>query len=143
MQEDPVREFVQAWFDDLSRHAPVDRMLPRLSADSLEMHFPERALYGHADFEDWYAVVGEAFADQGHTLEALSTETRGDLVDLVLTVVWSATQTSDNTRSAFRVNQNWRLRKGPGDQLRIVTYRVGELTPISLAEAAGARADAR
>jgi len=130
MEDQSVANFAQEWFDELSHHEPVERLLTRISDIGLEMVFPERTLYGHADFADWYEGVGKAFTDQSHTVEKLRADHRGDLVDVAVTVVWSATQTADGTRSAFRVNQTWQLRKELGQRLRIVKYRVGTLEPI-------------
>lgn len=135
MTDDVTEAFAVDWFDRLSRHEPVERMLPLLVRGGLEMAFPERTLRDHADFSDWYEVVGRPFTDQRHTLERFTSSTHGDLVDVELTVLWTATQTSDGTRSAYRVDQRWQLLKGPGEQLRIQTYHVGALTPIPLAEA--------
>ncbi|GAA0691418.1 hypothetical protein GCM10010193_52360 [Kitasatospora atroaurantiaca] len=130
MEDESVANFAQEWFDELSHHEPVERLLARIAETDLEMAFPERTLYSHADFADWYEAVGKAFADQSHTVEKLRADHRGDLVDVAVTVVWSATQTADGTRSAFRVNQSWQLRKEPGQRLRIVKYRVGTLDRV-------------
>ncbi|MFD0392266.1 hypothetical protein ACFQ3Z_03650 [Streptomyces nogalater] len=129
MQQKNVEDFVQEWFDELSRHEPVERLLPKIIDTNLEMAFPERTLRSHADFADWYGVVGKAFEDQSHVVEKLDYETRGDTVDVALTVVWTATTTEDGKRSAFRVNQEW-LRRDPGSRLRISWYRVGDMTPV-------------
>ncbi|MFI9276208.1 hypothetical protein ACIGXM_36870 [Kitasatospora sp. NPDC052896] len=125
-----MKRFAQEWFDDLSTHEPVDRLLARVADTDLEMVFPERTLRSHADFVDWYAVVGEAFTDQTHRIEAFRSESHGDRVEVTVTVVWTATLTSDGTRSAFRVNQTWQLRTTPGGRPRIVKYQVGELRPV-------------
>ncbi|GHJ39493.1 hypothetical protein [Streptomyces sp. TS71-3] len=130
MQQKNVENFVQEWFDELSRHEPVERLLPKIIDNNLEMAFPERTLRSHVDFTDWYGVVGKAFEDQSHVVEKLDYETRGDTVDVALTVVWTATTTEDGKRSAFRVNQEWRLRRDPGSRLRISWYRVGDMTPV-------------
>ncbi|MBR7830513.1 nuclear transport factor 2 family protein [Actinospica sp. MGRD01-02] len=135
MTDDLSEAFAVDWFDRLNRHDPVDLMLPRLARDGLEMAFPERTLRGHDDFAEWYEAVGRAYTDQRHTLERFRSETRGPYVDLDLTVLWTATQTADGARDAYRIDQTWRLIKGPGEQLRILTYRVGALRPIPLAEA--------
>ncbi|MCA1216889.1 nuclear transport factor 2 family protein [Streptomyces sp. 8L] len=134
-----ITRFVYEWFDDLSAHEPVDRMLPRLRDDGLEMVFPERTLRGYDDFLDWYEGVGKAFADQTHTVEEVRCEQRGDLIELAITVVWTATDTADRTRSSFRAHQTWRLRRDDDGGLRIVTYRVDDLSPLSTTGAEDAR----
>lgn len=132
MESDVVREFCQKWFDDLSNRAPVQQLLPRLATQGLEIAFPERTLFHHNDFVDWYAAVGDQFTDQEHVLERLDVEDHGSVLDLDLTVVWKATHLQDGSRTAFRIDQRWTLRKGPGDELRILTYRVGTLNPIDV-----------
>jgi hypothetical protein len=135
MESSVVRQFCQKWFDDLSNHLPVEEMLPRLAPQGLEMAFPERTLVSVSDFVDWYAAVGDLFTDQEHVLQRLDIDDHGSLLDLDLTVIWKATHLQDGTRTVFRIDQRWTLRKGPGDGLRILTYRVGELTPVQEAAA--------
>lgn len=137
MEYSTVREFVQKWFDDLSNRAPIQGMLPRLAARGLDMAFPERTLYSHDDFVDWYAAVGDLFTDQEHVLERLDVEDRGTVLDLDLTVIWKATHLQDGSRTVFRIDQQWQLQKGPGDQLRILKYRVGTLSPVDTESTAG------
>ncbi|GAA2739009.1 MULTISPECIES: nuclear transport factor 2 family protein [Kitasatospora] len=130
-QNPEIREFAQNWFDLLSRHDPVAELLPLVVDEGLDMAFPERTLRSHADFRDWYAVVGEAFADQSHTLEAFSATEADGRVDIELAVVWAAKHVEDGVRRAFRVEQSWQLARTPGTgALRIARYRVGTLTPV-------------
>lgn len=137
MEYGTVREFSQKWFDDLSNRAPVGDMLPRLATRDLEMAFPERTSYGHDDFVDWYTTVGDLFSDQEHVIERLEVEDSGTVLDLDLTVVWKATHLKDGSRTVFRIDQRWQLQKGPGEQLRILKYRVGTLRPVDAEGAAG------
>ena len=119
--------FAQTWFDLLSEHAPVEKLLPYVADEGLEMEFPERTLRSHADFVDWYGAVGEAFAEQSHVLDELSPHEVG----VELTVVWRALQVADGTRLAMRVNQEWQLeRTTAAPERRIVTYRVVDMTPL-------------
>ncbi|MFC0547846.1 nuclear transport factor 2 family protein [Kutzneria chonburiensis] len=124
-----VATFVQQWYDLLSDHEPVERLLPMVADDGLEMAFPERTLRGHADFRDWYVAVGEAFSDQTHTVELLSSTDNGDTIDIAVTVVWEATNNADDSRSKFRVNQTWQLVKTATGPV-ISTYAVGDLVAI-------------
>ncbi|WP_328537685.1 nuclear transport factor 2 family protein [Streptomyces sp. NBC_00344] len=129
--EKELADFVQEWFDRMSRHDPVGEMLPFVADSDLEMAFPERTLRSHDDFRDWYAVVGEAFADQTHVVEKAVGRAEGDGVAVDVTVVWTAKSVADGTVSSFRVQQKWRLAY-PSDTGRpvIVSYLVGDLTPI-------------
>ncbi|MEV7418440.1 hypothetical protein [Streptomyces sp. NPDC089919] len=127
--------FAQEWFDKLSRHDPVEEMLPFVADAGLDMAFPERTLRSHADFRDWYAVVGEAFADQSHDIERLEFRPAADdveAVDVAVTVVWRAKNTADGSLTAVRVDQQWRLAMRPGAVLPVITtYRVGDFTPVA------------
>ncbi|MYW67495.1 hypothetical protein GTY65_26005 [Streptomyces sp. SID8379] len=123
-------EFVQHWYDILSSHEPVEELLPHVIDDGLEMAFPERTLHGHADFRDWYAAVGEAFGPQSHIVEKLRTNEHDGLVDIEVTVVWTAKNLSDGSVSALRIEQTWQLVRDAADgSLRIGTYHVGDLNP--------------
>jgi hypothetical protein len=122
-----TESFVHEWFDLLSTHAPVERLLPMVSGDDLEMVFPERTLRSHADFRDWYRVVGLTYADQEHLLEELTTAPSACGADLSVTVVWKAKQKSDGTQVAVRVHQRWHLATSETGQPVITKYRVGAL----------------
>lgn len=123
-------EFVQQWFDLLSAHEPVEKLLPLVSEQDLEMIFPMDVLRNHEDFRRWYKTIGEDNRDQSHTVERLETRRQGDTVNIDLTVLWQTTQTSDNVAHRFRVRQQWRLRELPDGRLVIVSYQVGELVPV-------------
>ncbi|MGF1431495.1 nuclear transport factor 2 family protein [Kitasatospora sp. LaBMicrA B282] len=130
-QGSEIREFAQQWFDLLSRHDPVEDLLPLVVDEGLEMAFPERTLRSHADFRDWYTVVGEAFDDQSHVLEQFTAREQDGRVDIELTVVWAAKHLAEGTRAAFRVQQSWQLTREPATgALRISHYQVGTLTPV-------------
>jgi hypothetical protein len=123
--------FVGRWFDLLSEHAPVDRLLSMASATDLEMVFPERTLRSHRDFRDWYATVGDTFTDQGHVVKELDARDGADRTDITLTVVWTATRRSDGARLAYRVNQSWQLLASPDTGAPVITrYRVLSLEGI-------------
>jgi hypothetical protein len=126
-----IAEFVQRWYDLLSEHAPVEELLPFVADKGLVMAFPERTLYGHADFLDWYTAVGGAYTDQSHTVEEVTSHEDGTRIDVDVTVVWTAKSTADGTVSSFRINQKWQLeRSTPGARPLIVDYRVGEPAAI-------------
>lgn len=122
-------EFVQQWFDLLSKHERVESLLSLVSEQELEMVFPPDVLRSHEDFRPWYKAVGEANRDQSHTVERLETQRHGDTVDVQVTVVWQTTQTADDVTIRRRAQQRWRLRELPGGRLVIVNYQVGELVP--------------
>ncbi|MGW4384623.1 nuclear transport factor 2 family protein [Kitasatospora sp. NPDC004531] len=126
-----IREFAQNWFDLLSRHDPVEDLLPLVVDEGLDMAFPERTLRSHADFRDWYTVVGEAFSDQSHTLEKFAAIETDGRVDIELIVIWAAKHLAEGVRAAFRIEQLWQLVRDPATgALRISRYRVGALTPV-------------
>lgn len=123
--------FVGRWFELLSEHAPVDQLLSMTSATDLEMAFPERTLRSHSDFRDWYATVGDTFTDQEHVVKELDARDDADRTDITLTVVWAATQLSDGSRRAYRVNQAWQLLTSPETGTPVITrYRVLSLEQV-------------
>lgn len=126
---DTIRAFVQEWFRLLSTHQPVDLLLAHLADEGLEMVFPERTLRGHDDFRDWYAAVGAAYQDQDHVLERFHGHVDGDRTSVQLTVLWTATQKSDNAKLAFRADQEWLISTADTGRPVIVTYRVRDMLP--------------
>ena len=131
ISQSEIDSFIQIWFQGLDEHIAVERMLPLIAEEGLEMVFPEQTLRSHADFRSWYAMVGESFTDQDHAVEEISSRPKGDGVALDVIVVWRAVHKSDGEGLAMRANQSWLLDRSPetGD-LRIVTYHVHSLDPI-------------
>lgn len=126
-----LRAFAQEWFDALSYRAPVDQLLDFVVDEGLVMVFPERTLRSHADVKDWYAVVGELYGDQSHTIESFTVSPSTQGTEIKVTVVWRARQLTDGERIAVRVNQIWQLTApDAAGRSRILDYRVGALTPI-------------
>lgn len=120
-----TESFVHEWFDLLSAHAPVEKLLPMVSGGELEMVFPERTLRSHDDFRDWYRVVGLTYADQDHVVEGVDVAPSSDGADLSVTVVWSAKQLSDGSQVRVRVHQDWHLMTSDTGRPVITKYRVG------------------
>lgn len=129
--DDVAGGFVGRWFGLLNEHAPVEQLLSMTSATDLEMVFPERTLRSHSDFRDWYATVGKTFTDQDHVVKELDARDEADRTDITLTVVWTATQLSDGSRQAFRINQSWQLVPSPETGTPVITrYRVLSLEGV-------------
>jgi ketosteroid isomerase-like protein len=118
-----IRSFVQEWFDLLSDHAPVERLLPFAADDGLRMAFPESTLRSHDDFRDWYDAVGRAYGEQSHEVEHLRTSPCEGGAECAVTVLWRAAQV-DGPPVAVRVEQNWRLNRLPEGGWRIAAYEV-------------------
>ena len=127
--EREIRSFAQEWFDLLSAHEPAERLLAFVADDGLEMAFPERTLYSHADCRDWYRNVGLAFSAQTHDIERLVAVEDAAGADVSVTVVWRAVQT-DGPPVAVRVDQRWRLVRHPDAGWQIVGYQVGEMQDL-------------
>jgi hypothetical protein len=131
LSNEQIRKFVQTWFDQLSEHVSVECLVPMVSANDLEMVFPERTIHSHAEFRDWYKGVGTAFANQQHILERLDTVLINDGAELNLTVVWKATRVEDGADIAARATQTWVLETSPEfDTPVIVRYHVRSLEPL-------------
>lgn len=120
--------FVQDWFDLLSAHAPIEQLLPFISPGELLMEFPEKTLRSHSDVRDWYVGVGGSYTDQDHVVENVDAAPAG--TDLAVRVVWRATQTSDGTELALRVNQTWRVERPATGRPVIVEYHVLNLSNL-------------
>lgn len=131
-----IDSFVRTWFQGLNEHIDVERMLPLVADDGLEMVFPEQTLRSHADFRAWYAAVGHAFTDQDHDVEAVTSRAQEDGTTLDVTVVWRAVQTADGASLAMRAQQTWFLDRAPATGApRIVTYRVHSLDDMERSNA--------
>ncbi|WIM92816.1 putative quinol monooxygenase [Actinoplanes oblitus] len=134
-RDDEVRDFARDWFDRLSRHEPVERLLPLLSDHDLEMVFPDATMTNEDEFRGWYRTVGEQFADQSHDLESIQVRPVPASADVTcdVVVVWRARQTADDQRIAARARQSWRLSRSPrtGGPV-IVSYRVLALDDLAV-----------
>lgn len=126
--------FVQDWFDLLSAHAPIERLLRFVSPGELLMEFPERTLRSHSDVRDWYVGVGGSYTDQDHVVENVDVVQSADAAragtGLAVRVVWRATQISDGAELALRVNQTWRVDHSATGRPVIVEYRVLDLSDL-------------
>jgi quinol monooxygenase YgiN len=129
-----VREFVTGWFDSITRAAPVEELLARLTPHGLDMAFPEARLRSADDVRNWYADVNAAFQDHEHDLERLdvSWDAEAAVTDLDLAVIWKATSRADGSRFAFRGLQSWRIRRSfTTGRLEIVQYLVRSLDQLT------------
>jgi hypothetical protein len=129
-----IDDFVTSWFSLLSAHAPVDDLIPFLCATNLEMHFPEKTLRSLDDFRTWYAAVGNAYTDQHHDLQQLDVQTDrhdGDLLDLGIVVVWTASTVGDGSHIAKRATQTWTVaRSTTSGGWQIQKYDVIAMTDV-------------
>jgi hypothetical protein len=105
---DSVSAFAALWFGLPRRARAAGRLEACLSADDLEMVFPERTLRSVAEFRDWYRTVCGLYTDETHEIEQVTPTRSGHHIDVGV-VVWRATQTSDGSRLAMRARQTWRL----------------------------------
>jgi len=125
-----TEQFVGEWFDLLSAHAPVAKLLPFVSDDGLEMVFPERTLRSQVDFRDWYKAVGETYSNQEHVVEKIDARPAGDGQDLAVTVIWRAIHTADDSKIAMRAQQSWHLATSGSGELIIRKYRVETMVDL-------------
>jgi hypothetical protein len=128
---DAVSAFAAQWFQYLDVHAPADRLADCLASDGLLMVFPERTLRTVDEFRDWYRTVCGLYTDETHEIEYVTPTVVGDRIDVAVSVIWRATQTSDDSRLAMRAKQTWRLSRTPSDPGLVITeYRVDELADL-------------
>jgi hypothetical protein len=138
MNSGHIDDFVTSWFSLLSAHAPVDDLIPFLCATNLQMHFPEETLRSLDDFRTWYTAVGNTYTDQHHDLQQLNVRTdkhNGDLLDLGIVVVWTASTIADGSHIAKRATQTWTIRRSANSdrsqiQLQIQKYDVVTMTDV-------------
>ena len=69
--ENEIISFIYQVYAMYDRHVPVERFLPFLASNNLDMRFPETTLRSHADFKRWYAAIGKSIASNTHTLESV------------------------------------------------------------------------
>jgi hypothetical protein len=129
-----VQDLVHTWFRRITDKADLPDMLALLSAEGLEMVFPERTLRSHADFADWYAGVTKLFFDQVHELKFVAVDLDEARAAVTLVVNWQArTWTPPAAYSEWQgayVHQAWTVQRDPGSGRPVIaTYRVGDLQP--------------
>src|SRR5215212_4485641 len=123
LTEDELRQFVVDWFDLLDVHAPVERLLPLVAADDLEMVFPEATVHGRASFEAWYTKVTKRFS------------AAGDRGEIGLDLNWQAKMwqppAATSTWLGFDVRQTWEMRRSARTgKAEIVRYVVSRFDPM-------------
>jgi hypothetical protein len=125
-----TEQFVGEWFDLLSAHAPVEKLLTLVSDGDLEMVFPERTLRSHDDIRDWYKGIGETYSNQVHVVEKIDSTPVGDGQDLAVTVIWKAVQIADGSQVAVRAQQSWHVATSGSGQPIITKYRVETMVDL-------------
>ncbi len=130
-----IEAFVAAWYRKLDMHAPAEELLPLVSEQLLEMHFPEGPLNGADEFRRWYEGVIRIFFDEVHTVRRISASWQTDraLVDVV--VNWQARRwrppAPHSEWLGFDAYQQWEMIRSPtsGGPV-ILRYVVNELRPM-------------
>ncbi len=130
-----VKELVYTWFRKLTIKVPEEEMLALLSAESLEMRFPEETLRNHTDFKQWYKKVTHLFFDQVHELKMLDVDIRGDQATVHLIVNWQARTWNPpagfSEWRGFNVHQKWIVVQDPKSGKPVISvYHVGEFDPM-------------
>ncbi len=135
--EADTRGFADDWFDKLSRHVPVDQLLPDLAEAGLRLKFPEQTITSRDEFVAWYDQVGEQFDDQSHEIERFALRSTPDGAQVDVVVVWRAVRRDDRTALAMRATQSWLLgNTGVDGRPVIIEYDVRSLVDIQGDQAA-------
>lgn len=134
-EESAIRQMVVDWYRALDRHDPLDKVLPFLLDDGLEMRFPEETSRGHAGFQNWYERVTRIFFDEEHTVTDLHfAGTEGDGTVLEVVVNWQAhiwnAPAPKSEWIGFDAYQTWVVVTGPDGAPRVRTYVVDSLDPM-------------
>lgn len=134
LNEQEVRDMVNAWYQALDVHASMASFLWMVSDESLEMRFPEATLKSVADFELWYQTVIRIFFDEVHTMQKLDVKISpdGSEADIKLVVYWEASRWKPPARYSDRLKmdayQTWKVRRSATTGKPCVTlYIVDEL----------------
>jgi len=127
-----ITAFAREWFDKLSRHVPVEELLPLLSNVGPRMQFPERTITNREGFRAWYAEVGDAYSQQSHDIERLEVRRSSTATEVDVVVVWNATRRADLTSLLMRATQTWTIgNTGPRGAPVIIEYIVKTLENIA------------
>ncbi|MCX5697906.1 MAG: nuclear transport factor 2 family protein, partial [Candidatus Omnitrophica bacterium] len=134
LNKEEIIRFVRAWFARLNEHAPIEKIKSMLSAQGLQMKFPEATLANYEQVEKWYKGVTTKFFDQSHILKNIEIKSNGDEIDISLVVNWRAHAWEPPQASSewfnFDALQSWTiLRDGPGGNYLIKKYIVESLKP--------------
>lgn len=127
-----ISALAAAWYRKLDVHAPLVELLPMVSADGLEMKFPEATLRTLAEFEGWYERVIRIFFDEVHTVKEVRSEIDGDGANVKVVVHWEASVWNPPAAASQRIKldayQTWYVARSPetGKPV-IVSYTVDEL----------------
>jgi protease I len=125
-----IDELQANWFEALDHHLPVERLLPMLADEDLDMRFPDVTINGHADFEAWYDDVSARFFDERHEVYAdtVRVETVDRQARLRFVVGWQASwwraPEARSRRVAMDVRLQWVVRASSASPagIEIVTY---------------------
>jgi hypothetical protein len=135
LTETAIRTMVADWYSALDRHVPLADVLNYLTADGLEMRFPEGTSRGHDGFADWYKAVTNRFFDEVHTVTAVQTSNlTDDRADVKVVVNWQASiwnpPSAKHVWLGFDAYQTWEVVAGPDGSPQIKTYIVDSLKPM-------------
>jgi len=137
LTEGEVKSLVDYWYFLLDLHAPVERVLPLLADDGLEMRLPEATLRGHQGFIPWYERVIRTFFDEVHVMQRLQIALSADgaHADVELVVKWLAKRWRQPAARSewlgFDAAQRWVVVRSAQTQNPVIlTYIVDALTPI-------------
>jgi len=135
LTEAAIATMVADWYSALDRHDDLDRVLPYLVDDGLEMRFPETSARGHAGFADWYKAVTNRFFDEVHVPTSVAvTNLTAERAEVAVVVNWQARiwnpPAAKSQWLGFDADQTWEVVAGTDGVPRIATYVVNALTPM-------------
>jgi len=126
-----VNSLVETWYKKLDVHAPMVEVLPLLTAEGLEMIFPEATVYGHAGFEGWFQRVIRIFFDEIHTVKSVESNIDEDKALVKVVVKWEASVWDGPEPYSNRIKldayQTWEVITNDKGEAIISKYKVDEL----------------
>ncbi len=137
--EEQIRELAAAWFLALDVHAPTEECVKFLADSELRMIFPEKTLYGIADFKAWYAGgtyadgartpgVTNIYFDEAHNLQSVQPQISADQATVRVVVGWQASwiepPAARSKRLSMEFTQQWVVRRSDKNShgLEILEY---------------------
>ena len=123
-----IASFVEAWFQALDRHVPVEEAYHFLADEDLEVTFPDGDITGFDSFKQWYDRVTHLFFDENHIVQSVEYDIDGKEATLDIIVGWQASwwepPAAKSKRTSMNATQRWTVRRSDKNAygLEIVTY---------------------
>ncbi len=123
-----IKEFVAAWYRALDFRVPLNEIYALLTANGLNMQFPDGDIRDFDSFCTWYNRVINIFFDENHYVQSVEISLDGNEAVLDVVVGWQASwwvaPEAKSKRVSMDATQQWTVRKSDRNiySLEIVSY---------------------